>query len=46
VSLGGIRVFEDSHRGQDRPGAGRVGLIAAGDAEVWFDDLRVDSPRN
>jgi hypothetical protein len=46
VSLGGIRVFEDAHRGQDRPDAGRVGLIAAGDASVWFDDLRIDSPRN
>ena len=46
VSLGGIRVFEDSHRGQDRPGTGRVGLIAAGDAHVWFDDLRVELPRN
>jgi hypothetical protein len=45
VSLGGIRVFEDAHR-QDRPESGRVGLIAAGDALVWFDDLRIDSPRN
>jgi hypothetical protein len=46
VSLGGIRVFEDAHRGQDRPDAGKVGLIAAGDASVWFDDLRIDPPRN
>lgn len=46
VSLGGIRVFEDAHRGQDRPDAGKVGVIAAGDALVWFDDLRIDSPRN
>ena len=46
VSLGGIRVFEDAHRGQDRPDAGKVGLMAAGDASVWFDDLRIDSPRN
>jgi hypothetical protein len=44
VSLGGIRVFEDDHRGQDRPATGRVGLIAAGDADVWFDDIRIDPP--
>ena len=46
VSLGGIRVFEDAHRGQDRPDAGKVGVIAAGDALAGFDDLRVDVPRN
>jgi hypothetical protein len=44
VSLGGIRVFEDEHRGQDRARGGRVGLVAAGDAEVWYDDLRIDLP--
>jgi hypothetical protein len=42
ISLGGIRVFEDEHRNRtDRGAAGRVGLIASGDAEVWFDDLRI-----
>jgi hypothetical protein len=46
VSLGGIRVLDDDRRGQDRPDTGRVGLIAAGDAHVWFDDLRIETPRN
>jgi hypothetical protein len=46
VSLGGIRVFEDSRRDKDGTGGGRVGLVAAGDADVWYDDLRLDVPRN
>ena len=46
VSLGGIRVFEDTRRDKDGTGAGRVGLIAAGDADVWYDDFRIDLPRN
>lgn len=46
VSLGGIRVFEDARRDKDGTGVGRVGLIAAGDADVWYDDLRIDVPRN
>ena len=46
VSLGGIRVFEDSRRDKEGTGAGRVGLVAAGDADVWYDDLRIDQPRN
>jgi hypothetical protein len=46
VSLGGIRVFEDTRRDKEGTGAGRVGLIAAGDADVWYDDLRIDVPRN
>ena len=47
VSLGGIRVFEDEdRRGGRRSGLGRLGVIAAGHAEVWFDDLRVEPPRN
>jgi hypothetical protein len=42
VSLGGIRVFEERDRRYDRTaGPGRTGVIAAGTAEVWFDDLRV-----
>ena len=46
VSLGGIRVFEDSRRDKEGIGVGRIGLIAAGDADVWYDDLRIDQPRN
>ena len=47
VSLGGIRVFEDrDRRGDRRPPTGRTGVMAAGNAEVWFDDLRIDPPRN
>jgi hypothetical protein len=46
VSLGGIRVFEDARRDKEGTGAGRVGLIAAGDADVWYDDVRIDHPRN
>lgn len=42
VSLGGIRVFEDEDRTFR---VGRLGLVAAGDADVWFDDLRVDIDR-
>jgi len=44
VSLGGIRVFRDQDRRGDRTHEGLVGVLAAGDAEVWFDDLRV-APR-
>jgi hypothetical protein len=46
VSLGGIRVFEDSRREKDGAGGGRVGLMAAGDADVWFDDLHIEPSRN
>jgi hypothetical protein len=47
VSLGGIRVFEDrDRRGDRRAAAVRTGVIAAGKAEVLFDDLRVEPPRN
>jgi hypothetical protein len=42
VTLGGIRVFDER---EARDGGGgkqmRLGLIAAGSAEVWFDDLRL-----
>jgi len=45
ASLGGIRVFEERfERGRDAAG-GRAGLIATGDSHVWFDDLRVEEPR-
>jgi hypothetical protein len=46
VSLGGIRVFtENDHRGSRAMAAGRVGVIAKGDAGVWFDDLRIEARR-
>jgi hypothetical protein len=44
VSLGGIRVFEENDR-RDRIRSGLVGLIATGDSDVWFDDLRVEVRR-
>lgn len=45
VMLGGIRVFEEQDRRYDRRAApaGRVGVVATGDSEVWFDDLRVEA---
>jgi hypothetical protein len=42
VSLGGIRVFEERER---TFGAGRVGLLATGASEVWFDDLKIEPER-
>jgi hypothetical protein len=46
VSLGGIRVFEESdRRGGRTAAAGRAGVLAHGDADVWFDDLRIDDER-
>jgi hypothetical protein len=46
VSLGGIRVFEERGGRLERTfGPGRAGLLAAGDSEVWFDDLRVEPGR-
>jgi hypothetical protein len=41
VSLGGIRVFRDEDRRGGRMQEGLVGVLAAGDAEVWVDDLRI-----
>jgi hypothetical protein len=47
VILNGIRVFEErTSRGERAAWPGRVGLIAGGDAEVWFDDLRAEPPRD
>lgn len=46
VSLGGVRVFEDENRRNrwpDQPG--RVGLIATGNSNAEFDDLRI-TPRS
>ena len=46
VSLGGIRVFEESDRRGGRSAApGRAGVVAHGNAEVWFDDLRIEEAR-
>jgi hypothetical protein len=47
LSLGGIRVFEERDRRYDpNAAAGRAGVIAAGGAEVWFDDLRIEADRD
>lgn len=46
VSLGGIRVINERDRRLDRFGPGRAGLIATGDSEVWFDDFRLERPRD
>ena len=47
VMLGGVRVFDERDRRADRRtgDAGRVGVIATGPSEIWFDDLRVESKR-
>lgn len=45
VSIGGIRVINERDRRLDRFGPGLAGLVAVGDAEVWFDDLRIDPER-
>jgi hypothetical protein len=42
ASLGGIRVFEEDDR---TFGSGRVGVMASGAADVWFDDLRIEPER-
>jgi hypothetical protein len=44
VSLGGIRVINERDGRFERAAPGRVGVIAAGAAEVRFDDVRVDVP--
>ena len=47
VALGGIRVFEErDERGGHGSAAARLGLISAGNAETWFDDLRVGEDRD
>jgi hypothetical protein len=46
VSLGGIRVFDERDRRYERDTApGKTGVIAAGAAGVWFDDLRIEPDR-
>ena len=44
VSLGGIRVINERDSRFERGSPGRVGVIAAGNAEVRFDDLRAEAP--
>ena len=47
VALGGIRVFEERDgRGGPEPATTRLGLVSAGNAETWFDDLRVGEDRD
>jgi hypothetical protein len=46
VSLGGIRVIEERDRRFDRLGPGLSGVVAGGDADVWFDDLRIEPDRD
>ena len=46
VAIGGIRVFEERDGRLERTlGSGLAGVIATGDSETWFDDLRVEPPR-
>jgi hypothetical protein len=46
VSIGGIRVFRERNRRYDQPAApGRTGVVATGDSEVWFDNLRIEPDR-
>ena len=46
VAIGGVRVFEERDGRLERTlGPGRAGLIATGDSETLFDDLRVEPPR-
>jgi hypothetical protein len=47
VSLGGIGVFEERDRGYAPPsGPVRVGVLAAGAADVWFDDFHVEAKKD
>jgi hypothetical protein len=45
IFLGGIRVLKDGGGRRDRGRRGRAGVLAAGDADVSFDDLRIVSER-
>lgn len=40
--LGGIKVFEDRDNRNRAFAAGRCGVLASGDSEVWFDDLHIE----
>lgn len=42
VMLGGVRVFdEEDRRSESRGGFDRIGFVATGGSEIWFDDLAV-----
>jgi hypothetical protein len=46
VMLGGVRVFDEhDRRSQRTDNRGRVGVVATGASEIWFDDLTVDVKR-
>jgi hypothetical protein len=42
--LGGVRVFDEQDRRDRGTAAGKVGLVATGPSEIWFDDLHVAPP--
>ncbi|MCC7044092.1 MAG: hypothetical protein IT183_09525 [Acidobacteria bacterium] len=44
VMLGGVRVFDEQDRRDRGTAAGKVGLVATGPSEIWFDDLHVAPP--
>jgi hypothetical protein len=45
VSLGGLRVFQENTRAARSSPIARAGVMATGDSEVWFDDVRVEASR-
>lgn len=46
VMLGGVRVFDEQDRRASREASeGRVGVLASGASEIWFDDLSVEAKR-
>jgi hypothetical protein len=47
IMLGGVRVFDEQDRRSDRGrDQGRVGVVATGASEIWFDDLTVEAKRS
>ena len=43
IWLGGIRVLQDERRGARSVASAWAGVLAAGDAEARFDDLRIEA---
>lgn len=41
VMLGGVRVFDEQDRRDRGDSQGKVGVMATGPSEIWFDDLHV-----